>query len=612
VRWATLAVRAGGDAGTAETAEVEEPVVERRRGLPAPLQGLLAFIIYLVVFSLAVGQALISHLTTPSVGQNEVDPNFYIWAWQWWVYAVTHWINPLYSFQIGAPKGYNLAWATTSPSVALFMWPVTHFWGPVVSFNVTLLLAPVASAWGAFVAARRLTGKFWASLPAGAIYGINIYMLAHEVSGQPNLTVNVLFPLMVYLVVQWWEGRLRRVGYVLWMMLAIALEFYTFVEAFAEMSLLWAFAFLIGLVVARHGTRLKLLRLAGFTLAAYLGAIVLAAPYLRYALHNYPSSLTRQDARFSLDLAGLVIPRGDRLLGLHFWLAAAGHNKATTAYLGAPLLVIWLLLVIFHWRSRIAWLLTAGLFVIIALATGPVLSIDSQTVVTWPWNQLWTLPIFKSAEPIRFIVFAYLLLSIALAMWLAALTKSRVLRGLRWLLGTLALAAIFADLPTFAEVVVPPPPVGWNQAMPSLGLPTQIPPFFTDGAYKEYLHRGEIVVIISRRGNAGMLFQADTNFYFKIDGGFINASLSNVNAIPEPVADMSFPTPLRDSAFEEYIRSARVGAIIVEQAWSAAWMYNYDRVGMKPISVGGVTIYQTSTMKPYGNQRIPLFPGVYP
>jgi hypothetical protein len=343
-----------------------------------------------------------------------------------------------------------------------------------------------------------------------------------------------------------------------------------------------------------------------------VGAIVLAAPYLRYALHNYPSSLTRQQAHFSLDLAGLVIPRGDRLLGVRFWLAAAGHNMSTTAYLGVPLLVIWLLLAIFQWRSRVVWLMTAGLFVIIALATGPTLIIDSQTVVTWPWNKLWALPIFKSAEPIRFIVFGYLLLSMALAMWLAALTKSRVLRGLRWLLGTLAIGAIFADLPTFAEVVVPPPPVGWEQAMPSLGLPTQIPPFFADGLYRKYLSPGETVVIVSRRGNAGMLFQADTDFYFKIDGGFINASLSNVNAIPDAVADMSFPTPLRDSAFEEYVRSAQVGAIIVEQAWSAAWMYNYDRVGMTPVSVGGVTIYQTTGMKPYGNQRIPLFPGVFP
>ena len=40
-------------------------------------------------------------------------------------------LNPLYSHQIGAAAGYNLAWATTSPSVALLMWPVTAAFGPV-------------------------------------------------------------------------------------------------------------------------------------------------------------------------------------------------------------------------------------------------------------------------------------------------------------------------------------------------------------------------------------------------------------------------------------------------------------------------------------------------
>jgi hypothetical protein len=608
VRWATLAGRAGGDADATDTREPKT----RRRALHPAFQGLIAFVIYLVVFVLAFGQALIGHLQVPVVGQNEVDPNFYIWAWRWWVFAVSHRTNPLYSFQINAPQGYNLAWATTSPTVALLMAPVTSLYGAVVSFNVSLLLAPVASAWGAFVAARRLTLRFWASLPAGIVYGFNVYMLDHEVSGQPNLTVTVLFPLMVWLVVLWWDQKLKFVGYVLWMALAIALEFYTFVEAYAEMSLIWLFGLLIGLALAGRGSRLKVVKLAGLTLVSYFIALVLSYPYLRYALKHYPTALTRQDSRFSLDLAGLVIPRGDRLLGLRFWVAAAGHDQSSTSYLGVPLLVVLILLIIIRWRSRVVWLMFLGLIVILLLATGPTLIIDGQPICTWPWNGLWGLPIFKSAEPIRFIVFAYLVLSIALAWWLAALTKSWVIRALRWLLGLLSIAAIMADVPTFAEVVVPPKPVSWVQAMPALGLPTQIPPFFTDGIYKKYLSPGENVVIISRRGNAGMLFQAYTNFYFRLDGGFINASLSNVNAIPEQVADMSYPTPLRDSVFEEYIRSAGVGAIIVEQAWSAAWMYNYSEVGMQPLSAGGVTVYQTNTMKPYGGQRIPLFPGIDP
>ncbi len=609
MRRATLAGRAGGDAGATDTGGSRH---RRRRTLPPSLQGLLAFLIYLGVFIVAFGQALVSHLNVPQVGQNEVDPNFYIWAWRWWIYAVTNHTNPLYSYQINAPVGYNLAWATTAPSTALLMWPVTSTLGPVVSFNVTLLLAPPASAWAAFVAARRLTGRFWASLPAGVIFAFNVYTLDHSISGQPNLTVNLLLPLMVYLVTLWWEKRLRLVGYVLWMTLALALEFYTFVEAFAQISLMWVFGLLIALALAGRGNWLRVVKLGGLTLVAFVGAVILAAPYLNYALHHYPQALLRQDPRFSLDIAGLVIPRGDRLLGLPFWVASAGHDMSSTAYLSVPLLLVLVLLVIMRWRSRVVWLLFLGLIVILLLATGPKLIIDGRQELEWPWNALWTLPIFKSAEPVRFIMPAYLVLSIALAWWLAAVTRSRVLVAVRWLLGLLAMAAVLADLPTFAEVVIPPKPVAWVPAMPQLGQPTQIPSFFTDGSYRRYLTPGENVVVLSRRGNAGMLFQAYTGFYFRLDGGFINASLSDASGTPWWVEDMSFPTPLRISDFEEHARSANVGAVIVEQAWSQVWNYNFNKIGLTPISVGGVTIYQTRAIKASNGQRIPLFPGIYP
>ena len=182
-------------------------------GAPRPvLQGLLALGIYLAVFITGYALPLISHLDLPNLRQYWTDPNFYTWAMRWWPYAVSHGINPLYSTQIGAPGGYNLAWATTTPSVGLLMWPVTALFGILVSFNLVLLLVPPVSAWAAFVAARRLTGRFWAALLAGAVYGLTPFELVHDWQGQPNLTVIALFPLMVYLVLRWWDGTLGRTG----------------------------------------------------------------------------------------------------------------------------------------------------------------------------------------------------------------------------------------------------------------------------------------------------------------------------------------------------------------------------------------------------------------
>jgi hypothetical protein len=571
-----------------------------RTRAPGPaLQGLLALAIYLAVFIAWFALPLIRNLNVPVVGQNQVDPNFYVWAWRWWPYAVSHWINPLYSHQIGAPGGFNLAWTTTSPPVALLFWPVTAVFGPATSFNLTLLLAPPVSGWAAFIVARRLTGRFWPALLGGAVYGFCIYELQHTVSGQPNLTVNALLPLMVYLVLLWWDGTLGRTGFVIWMTVAMALEFYIFVEAFAEMTVAWAAALVIGLAVAGRGTRRKVARLAGLTAIAYAGALVLASPYLIYALTHNPNTLTRQQPIYSLDLVGLIVPRPDRVFGLRSLGAYAGHtlsHYSLSAYVGIPLLVVVLALAVFAWRSRITRLVVIAFVVVIALAAGPNLIVGGSQVVALPWGGLWSLPIARSAEPSRFIVFGYLVLAIALALWLAAPVRSPLLRAARWGVGLLAIAAIFANLLTFYEVVVPKPPAH-TPAAAAMRPVNELPAFITDGLYQSYLSPGEIVVVVSDRGNAGMLFQASAGFYFRIAGGFINASMSRVSALPLPVELLNHPTRARGKQFDDYVRAAGVGAIIVEQAWAEPWTKVFGHLGLPATSVGGVIVYRIPPRK---------------
>ena len=87
------------------------------------------------------------------------------------------------------------------------------------------------------------------------------------------------------------------------------------------------------------------------------------------------------------------------------------------------------------------------------------------------------------------------MLSLVVALWLAEVTRASWLLAARWALATVALAAIFADLPTFAEVVIPPSrPTGCRRsrrAAPTNALPT----FFSDGLYQKYLTPGETVVV---------------------------------------------------------------------------------------------------------------------
>ena len=609
MRWAAPVIRAGGQADATE--ESGDPG-EKKRGwtwdAPGPaLQGLIAFVIYLVGMVVGLAQPLLPHLNIPHVQQSQVDANFYIWAIRWWPYAITHGLNPLFTTQItqtDGVSGYNLAWATTTPTLSLLMWPLTATVGPIAAFNLSLILAPPASAWATFVLARRLTGKFWPALLAGPVFGFCAYEISHEASGQPNLTVTVLIPLICYIALRWWDGSLGRRAFLIWMTLALTAEFYTFVEAFTDLTMLAVIALVIGYVAAARDTRPKVARLAVDSAIAYAGAVILALPYLYEALRNMPKSFHTPMPQFWVDLVGVVVPRFNRLLGMKWLAPTAGHDLTPTIYVGVPLLLLFLLVGVFHWSSRLVRLLVPLYVVIFLLSLGQKLIVDSKTVVTLPWGVIWKLPILSSAEPQRLLDFGQLVLALLMAVWLAEVTRNWLVRTARWALAMLSLFAIFANVPTLASVVNPPAPSHqkWTQALPSLPVTDQIPTFFTQGLYTKYVTPGERVVIVSHRGNAGMMFQAYTGFYFNIAGGFINASLSREDAMPTAVADLShLPGKVgaeRVREFRYYVKHGHIGAIIVERAWSEHWMYVFGRLGLKPVTVGGVTIFQVPSNYP--------------
>jgi hypothetical protein len=535
--------------------------------VPRPaLQGLLALAAYLAVFIVAYAFPLLRHPGVPQIGQNQVDPNFYIWSWRWWPYALSHGLNPLYSRQIGAPAGYSLAWTTPAPAVALFLFPITAAFGPIVSFNLTMLLSAPVSAWATFVAARRLTGRFWAALVAGAVYGFSPYEIGHTGAGQANLAVIMLFPLMVYLVLLWWDGKLGRLAFAGLLAAAMAAEFYVFSEAFLEMTVLGAVGLLIGFAVARPEARPTVARLARLVAVAWVVAFVLAAPYNVYALQHNAAGFIKAIPEDSLNLKALVIPES-----------------------GTVLLLIVLALAVVTWSSRLTRLLVIMFALIVVIAIGPAPVVGGRQFGSLPWARLWSLPFVRSTEPVRLMLFGYLVLAIIVALWLALPAKSSLLQAGQWILGLAAVVAIVAYIPaasTWKVQVVGAPA--------AVRPPNALPAFISAGLYRDYLRPGEIVAVVSDRGNAGMLFQADTNFYFRIDGGFINAAFNSTSALPAPIYLLEGPTPARERRFRAYVHRARVGAIIVEQAWAAPWMQIFSRMGLHGTPVGGVIVYRTT------------------
>jgi hypothetical protein len=542
-------------------------LARRARSLHPAVQGLLALAGYLAVFIALYAFTLIRHPGLPVVGQGQVDPNFYVWSMRWWPYAISHGLNPLHSRQIGAPAGYDLSWTTTTPTVAVILAPVTAAFGPIASFNLTLLLAAPVSAWATFLAARRLTRRFWAALMAGAVYGFSPYEVGHTGAGQVNLAVIMLLPLMVYLVLLWRDGKLGRLLFVGLMAVTMAAEFYIFDEAFAEMTVLAVAGLLIGFAVATPAERPAVARLAGLLAVAWVAAIVLASPYVFYALRHRPAVFTKVSPAFSLNLESLVVP-----------------------WPGIVLLVIALGLAVLTWSSRLTRLLVILFVVTVMLAVGPSPVIGTKQFGQLPWARLWYLPLARSGEPARVMVFGYLLLAIILAVWLGVPSRNRLLEASRWVLGLAAVAGILAYVPHASAGNAIPAAAPSAAARPTAALPA----FIRDGLYRSYLRPGEIVVVVSDRGNAGMLFQGDTDFYFRLAGGFVNRSFSDPSALPVPVEQLMQPTPAREQQFRAYVHQAGVGAILVERAWAAPWMRVFSQMGLHGRLVGGMIVYRTT------------------
>src|SRR5689334_217555 len=177
------------------------------------LAGVCAVLLYLVASLVIFGGSNLAHLGTEYVPKtNASDSEFFRWALAWTPWAVTHGQDPLFTHVLRAPDGASLVWVTATPGPALAMWPVTAAFGPLVSYNVLALLAPVLAGWAAYLLCRRLCHHFWPSLAGGATFAFTAYMTIQL--NHPNLALTFPIPLLVYFVVRRVEGSLGRMSFV--------------------------------------------------------------------------------------------------------------------------------------------------------------------------------------------------------------------------------------------------------------------------------------------------------------------------------------------------------------------------------------------------------------
>ncbi len=556
--------------GTRPGTEPDTGGIRQNLTLSPRMQGLLALAVYLAGWLSTAARPLVEHLGYAQLFQSSMDPNQFVWELRWWPYAIAHGLDPLYSAQIGAPAGYQLAWMTLAAPLGLLAAPITLAAGPIVSFNLLAAIAMPVSAWAAFVLCRRLTERFWPSLVGGFIFGFSAYESAHMDAGQLDMVFSLLLPLIAYLVVLWRDEAIGSRTFTGLLALALAAQFYLFLETFAALTGVLVIALVVSYALAGRLGRPAVARLGRLVGLAYLIALALAAPYLWVALAHVPPPWTGS----SLDLANLVIPGHDHTLTQTYLVHAAAVPVAesTEGYVGVPLLVIALVLAVSAWSSRLVRFLGVMLIVVIVAALGPVVHVDGRPVLRLPWARVWTLPLLRNAYPDRLMVFAFLILAVMAALWLSRPAAPWARAGL----AVFAVAAMVLSTPALTIT-----PRG------------DVPSFITTGEYRHYLSPGETVVVVSTVDNAGMLWQADTGFYDKLAGGYISQILTPRYDLPLAVRSLAPLRPWRVQRFRDFVRSARVGAILVDADAQPWWAGAFSKIGLTGRLVGGVWIYPT-------------------
>jgi hypothetical protein len=546
-----------------------------RTWLRSPVvQGLFALAIYAAVWLLTTAQPILHNAGNAHLDQLSMDPNFYTWCLRWWPWAISHGHNPLFAHVIRAPEGHSLAWVTTVPPIALLAAPLTLAAGPIVAFNVLTAIALPLSAWAAFVLCRRLTRQFGPSLVGGAVFGFSAYEMNHVTAGQLNLIFSLLLPILGYLVVRWRERSIGVRTFVILAGLTMAVQFYLFLETFADMTAILAVALVVGIVLAGRDARPAMLRLTKHLAAAYGIAFALALPYLGYALTTKPPRLR---ATTELDLASLVVPRPGSPGSIFHWvqhLEKGPLEISAGGYVGVPLLLLALVLAVTNWSSRIVRFLTCMLIFIVVASLGPVLYLEGGRVGRLPWSPLWHLPILRNAYPARLMLFAFLVLAVATALFLARPGK---LMWLRWGLALVVIGAVVQDA-----------------AIIDVSPHSTVPTFISAGSYRQHLKPGEIVVVVSDIGNAGMLWQADTDFYTQLAGGYINQAITRRTDLPRPVQNLAKATPQIVLKFESFVRADKIGAILLDRNHEPQWVGIFRKMGLKGQYIGNVIVYPTN------------------
>jgi hypothetical protein len=520
------------------------------------------------------------------------DPAIFIWFLRWVPFALEQGHDLLVSYHLNYPDGVNLMWNTSLPLAGLLLAPVTALGGPVLSYNLLLVVGFALSAWCAYLVILRFVPGHLAAAAGGLVYGFSPAMRSQ--GSHPHMSVALLAPLLLLVLYELLVDQRRSpwlAGAVLGLLAGCQL---LIGEELLAMTALLGLVLLVLLVAGNLGRLRERIAhpLKAFAVALVVFAVIAAWPLaVQFRGPQRVNGDVQQTARMS-DLYSFVLPDAQQALAPAAVARRASGLSGRSAYLGIPLLLVVTAIALRRWADARVRVSLALLVVAAVLSLGPSLQVDGRdTGIRLPMALLERLPLLDSLVPTRMAQLTALFAGLLLALFLHSVWH----RGGSW-----RVAAAVIGLAVLA-------PLWPTRPIPAQKVAT--PAFFTGAGVRELPRDGVALVLPFPYGSSeAMTWQAQAGMWFRMPGGYFIGPQPNGRprfyATPTPASKafhrirVGRPPPkltarMRQTLARDFVRW-RVSNVIVGPMPHRAVMVGFltELLGAKPELVDGVHLWR--------------------
>lgn len=554
-----------------------------------PVQLWLAVGFYLALDLVYFGAPALAHFGRQCVcgGGGTGDPYTYMWFLAWWPHALLGGHDPFVTNALFAPDRISLGAIDVVPGPALLLAPVTLLLGPLITYNLVALAAPVLAATAAFSLCRYVTRKPAAAVVGGYIFGFSPYMLGH-LQGHLDLILVFPIPIAVLIALRAVRGEISDRRFLVLMTILFAFFFLCSQELTATLVIMGTASLALGYAFApgarsgiRHAVRLALI--AGAVAALIDGAFIYAAlsgEVLQSFFNRYSDTVVA-------DILGFFVPTDVIGIG-HGWFGSVSHRfvggtPENGVYVGIPLALAVLYYCARRWREPATRVLTVLLVLVIVVSLGSHLHVGGDArfqlgthhTIPLPWYGVSRLGFLREVAPARFGVYLFLIVALIVALALAQAAGRKALVG-TWSLAALGILALVPN--TGADA--------WSSTPAN-------PRLFTTDRYQRVIAPGETVLALPFADHGdSMLWQAETGFHFRLAEGYVGALVpadysASLQTVPEANPTLA-PDP---AAVRAYLAARHVGVVVLDPMAASPWAAVLTALGLRAERVGGALVY---------------------